>query len=336
MCLSLVFMPTNTFAGEKRKIRIVGSSTVFPFATAIAEEFGALTAFPTPTIESTGSGGGIKLFCGGIGKQHPDIVNASRAMKDSERELCRKNGVTEISEVVIGYDGIVLASSKAGQKIDLTTEQIFLALAEKVPANKDGSGDLVANYYTSWDQIDASLPNIKIEVLGPPPTSGTRDAFVELVMHKGCEKFEGYAKMPKKQRKKHCGLIREDGAYIDAGENDNLIIQKLTNNAAAYGLFGYSFLDRNLDKLDGNHVNGVEPTFENIASGDYPLSRPLFFYVKRQHIGVVPGIQEYVAEFFSEKASGEEGYLEERGLIPLSGDKRDTALRNAQNEGILN
>lgn len=337
MALLCIFTITisNESSADTRKIHIVGSSTVYPFATAVAEEFGATTSFGTPTIESTGSGGGFKLFCAGIGLNHPDITNASRAIKSTEVELCKKNGVTDISEVVIGYDGIVIANTNSVKPIEITIDQLFLALAQNVSENRDGTGKLVPNFYKKWSDIDPSLPDVKIEVLGPPPTSGTRDAFVELVMHEGCHLIQAYKDMPKKQRKKACGMIREDGAYIDAGENDNLIIQKLTKNPNSYGIFGYSFLDRNYDLIHGALVNGVEPEFENIASGDYPLSRPLFFYVKRQHIGVVPGIQEYVTEFFSEKAVGEDGYLEERGLIPLIGDKRDEAVARAQNEGII-
>ena len=329
-CSFFVILPLHA----QEKIQIVGSSTVFPFSTAVAEEFGALTTFPTPTIESTGSGGGIKLFCGGVGTEFPDIVNASRQIKPSEIELCKSHGVTEISEVIIGYDGIVIASANVSEALNLNQKDLFLALAAQVQDPQDET-KLIHNPYTFWDEINPKYPHKKIEVLGPPPTSGTRDAFVELVMHKGCKAFPLFQNMSKKERKTHCGLIREDGVFVDAGENDNLIIQKIVANPDALGIFGFSFLDRNGDKIVGHHIEGVEPTFENIADGSYPVSRSLYFYVKRQHIGLVPGIKEFVAEFFREKAIGEGGYLEERGLIPLPADLQKKYYQKAKEEGIL-
>ena len=302
-------------------ISIVGSSTVYPFATVVAEQFGKTTRFKTPKIESTGSGGGFKLFCAGVGVQHPDITNASRRMKGSEFETCRKNGVREIIEVKIGYDGIVVAVAKSGKTLNLTRRQLFLALAKNVPDPK-GSQKLVDNPYRTWKDIDASLPNVKIEVLGPPPTSGTRDAFVELVMEEGANSFAFIKKMDKKAYRAAAHTIREDGAYVEAGENDNLIVQKLEANPDALGIFGFSFLDQNMDKIQGSRIDGVQPTFENIASGDYPVSRPLFFYAKKAHAGVIPGMKEYLAEFTSEKAWGSEGYLADRGLIPMPDAER--------------
>jgi phosphate transport system substrate-binding protein len=311
-------------AQQRDAISIVGSSTVYPFATVVAEKFGKAGAFKTPKVESTGTGGGFKLFCGGVGVQHPDISNASRAIKAAEFETCGKAGVTEIVEVKIGYDGIVIADSKKGPGIKLTTKDIFLALAKEVPDPKGGDA-LVPNPYKSWKDVNPALPAAKIEVLGPPPTSGTRDAFLELAMEPGALQFDGLKKLQKEDAKKFQKVfasIREDGAYIDAGENDNLIVQKLVANPSAVGIFGYSYLEQNTDKIQGAFVNGSQPTFENIASGKYPLSRPLFFYVKKAHVGVIPGIREYLAEFTSEKAWGKDGYLSEKGLIPLPDAER--------------
>jgi phosphate transport system substrate-binding protein len=310
-------------AQARDQINIVGSSTVYPFATVVAERFGKSTKFDTPKIESTGSGGGLKLFCAGVGVQHPDITNASRRIKKSEVETCAKNGIAEITEVKIGYDGIVVANSKKSPLSKFTRAQLFLALAKKVPeGNKDG-GKLIDNPNQKWSDIDSSLPNIKIEVLGPPPTSGTRDAFNELVMEKGCKSFKASMKgLDKKAHKAACQGVREDGAYIEAGENDNLIVQKLEANPTAYGVFGYSFLDQNADMIQGSLIENVEPTFENISAQKYPVSRPLFFYVKKAHVGKIPGIKEYVAEFTDEKAWGPDGYLSDRGLIPLPDAER--------------
>jgi len=319
-------------AQQRDVISIVGSSTVYPFATVVAERFGKAGSFKTPKIESTGTGGGFKLFCGGVGVQHPDMSNASRAIKASEFEACQKNGVKEIVEVKIGYDGIVVANSKKGPALKLTTKDIFLALAKEVPDPKGGEG-LVANPYKTWKDVNAALPDVKIEVLGPPPTSGTRDAFLELGMEPGAIKFEGLKKLSKDDAKKFQKVfssIREDGAYIEAGENDNLIVQKLGANPNALGIFGFSFLDQNNDKIQGSYVDGNPPTFENIASGKYTMSRPLFFYVKTAHVGVIPGIKEYLAEFTSEKAWGKDGYLSEKGLIPLPDGERKQVAENVK------
>ena len=312
-------------AAEARdQIRIVGSSTVFPFATKVVEWFGRTTRFKTPVIESTGSGGGLKLFCAGIGVRHPDITNASRRIKRSEIDRCAGNGVKEIIEVKIGYDGIVIASSKNGPRIKLSKRQIYLALGKTVPADEKG-GKLIDNPYRKWSDIDKSLPDTRIEVLGPPPTSGTRDAFVELAMEGGCRTFPAIEAMRKKNRKTYkaiCHGIREDGAFVEAGENDNLIVQKLVANPNAYGVFGFGFLEQNVDRIRGAVVDGVEPTFENITDGSYGVSRSLYFYVKKAHVGVIPGIREYVREFTSDKAWGMEGYLVDTGLIPMSDAER--------------
>ncbi len=326
------------FAGSARdSINIVGSSTVYPFATVVAERFGKGGQYKTPKIESTGSGGGFKLFCAGVGVEHPDITNASRRMKETEFETCAKNGVTEIVEVKVGYDGIVVANAKSAPLLKLTRKALFLALAKEVPDPKGGE-KLISNPYKTWKSIDASLPDAKIEVLGPPPTSGTRDAFVELVMEEGANSFDWIKALAKSDAKKHKAItngIREDGAYIEAGENDNLIVQKLEANKNAFGIFGFSFLDQNADKIKGSLIEGMEPTFENIASGKYPVSRPLFFYVKKAHAGVIPGIKEYVAEFASDKTWGPDGYLSEKGLIPMPEAERKAFGDAAKNLTVL-
>lgn len=308
-----------TVSAEGRsQLSMVGSSTVFPFASVVAERFGQTTSFPTPTIESTGSGGGLSLFCQGIGESTPDVTNASRRIKASEVELCASNGVDEITEVLIGYDGLALANSVEGPELELSKAQIFLALAETVP-NPDGSG-MVTNPYENWSDIDNSLPNVAINVLGPPPTSGTRDAFVELVMEEGCMEFDAIASLADSDEDKMeevCATMREDGAFVEAGENDSLIVSRLDNDPNALGIFGYSFLDQNSDKVQSVAVDGVKATFDTIADGSYKVSRPLFFYIKKAHVGVIPGIEEYVAEFTSRRAVGPNGYLIDRGLIPL-------------------
>lgn len=327
-------------AASRDYISIVGSSTVYPFATVVAEQFGKNTQFKTPKVESTGSGGGLKLFCAGVGVEHPDITNASRRIKKSEYEMCQKNGVADIIEVKIGYDGIAIANSKKGVPMSLTKRDIFLALAKDIP-NPDGSESLVANPNETWKDVRSDLPNITIEVLGPPPTSGTRDAFAELAMEGGCKTYDwikdikaqskaakkegnkDLAKKLKSEYKTVCHTVREDGKYIEAGENDNLIVQKLDANPKALGVFGYSFLEENMDKVRGSEVEGVKPTFESIADGSYPVSRPLFFYVKKAHVGVIPGVQEFLNEFTSEKAYGDDGYLSDRGLIPMPTEERD-------------
>lgn len=325
--ISLV-LTTNAFARDK--IQTVGSSTVYPFATVVSENFGR-THGSTPIIESTGTGGGFKLFCKGTGVETPDISNASRAIKSKEVENCKSNGVTPV-EVKIGYDGIVIANDKSGFAFELTLREVYLALAKKVPHGiytPWPPGDMMDNPYVMWSDINPALPNKKIEVLGPPPTSGTRDAFLELVMEKGAKTFPELKDLRKKDKKAFKRLthtIREDGAYIEAGENDNLIVQKLRANPDAVGIFGYSFLDQNTDTVKGAKIEGVEPTFENIASGQYKVSRPLFFYVKKEHVGVIPNLKEYVLFFVSEQMIGDEGATIDKGLIPLDEDARQ-ALR---------
>ena len=285
-------------------------------------------------VESTGSGGGLKLFCAGVGLGHPDITNSSRRIKMSEVKTCASNGVTDIVEIEVGFDGIVLANSRSAERYSLTVDQIFRALAKQIPVN----GKLVDNPNQTWKDVDASLPDVKIEVLGPPPTSGTRDAFVELAMEAGAKKSEMLAALrqsDKKAFKAVAHAVREDGHYVEAGENDNLIVQKLQANPAALGIFGFSFLDQNEDQIQGSIVDGHEPTFENIAEGHYSISRSLFFYVKKAHVGQVPGIQEFVEEFTSERAAGPDGYLLDKGLIPLPDDKLMQIRKRGEEMSVL-
>jgi len=331
---------TAQFATAARDyISIVGSSTVYPFATVVAERFGKTTNFKTPKIESTGSGGGLKLFCQGVGVNHPDITNASRRIKSSEVQLCASNGVDDIVEVLIGYDGIVIGSSNKSKQMEISRKDLFVALAKRIP-NPDGSATLIDNPHKLWRDVNPALPATAIEVLGPPPTSGTRDAFAELAMEGGCKKFGWIANLKKESKaekklgnkaeasqlkrkyKSICHTVREDGPFIEAGENDNLIVQKLNGNPNALGIFGFSFLDQNSDQIQGSKIDGQEPTFDTIADGSYPVSRPLYFYVKKDHMGTIPGMKEYLSEFTSEKAFGEEGYLTEKGMIPLGDSER--------------
>jgi phosphate transport system substrate-binding protein len=308
-------------AFARDEIRIVGSSTVYPFTTAVAESFAKASGMKTPVVESTGTGGGFKLFCAGVGADFPDFANASRAIKKAEFETCAKNGVTDIVEIKVGYDGLTMASAASGPDAKFTKQQIFMALAKQVP---DKDGKLVDNPYKMWNEIDAALPAEKIEVLGPPPTSGTRDSFAELVMEKGAEKFETLAAMKKDDAKafeKVWKTMRTDGAYVEAGENDNLIVQKLEANPQAFGIFGFSFLEENQGKIKGAEIEGKMPSFETVASGEYKVARPLFIYAKKQHVGVIPGMAEFVAEYTSAKAMGEDGYLADKGLIPLPADQ---------------
>lgn len=321
--LGLAFSAGAFAQAGRDYVYVVGSSTVYPFATVVAERFGRSSEFKTPKIESTGSGGGLKLFCDGVGVDYPDVANASRAIKQSEVETCAANGVTEIVEVKIGYDGIVLANAIGADTIELSRADIFLALAKEVPGDVDG--ELIENPYQTWQDVNPELPAIRIEVLGPPPTSGTRDAFVELAMEGGCKATPWIKELKSSDKnlyKAICHTIREDGAYVEAGENDNLIVQKLQANPDALGIFGFSFLDQNMEKVKGSLIDGVAPTFDAIADGDYPVSRSLYFYVKKAHVDVIPGLRGYLREFTSERAWGEDGYLSERGLIPMPDEER--------------
>ena len=310
--IAAAVMSVAGVAQARDQIRIVGSSTVYPFASYVTEEFGALTNYPTPVIESTGSGGGIRLFCNGVGEGTPDITNASRRMKLSELERCEENGVTDITEAKIGSDGIVLGLAASNEPIDLTLEQIFLAVAAQVPVD----GELVENPYTNWSDIDASLPDRAISIYGPPSTSGTRDAFEELVMEAASSEMDIYGEEGYTD-------IRTDGVYIDAGENDNLIVQRLAEDTGAFGIFGYSFLVENPDTIMGATIGGVEPEVEAISSGEYPVARSLWFYLKNQHADEVPPMYEYANMFMEDQMIGDDGYLIDLGLIPLPESERE-------------
>jgi phosphate transport system substrate-binding protein len=304
--LALCLMAST--ASARDQISIVGSSTVFPFATTVAEKFGQGFYFKTPVIESTGSGGGIKMFCKGVGTDTPDITNASRAIKKKEIETCAKNGVTPI-ERLIGYDGITISTSKAGNNFPITKEEVYRAVAAEV---WDGE-KFVKNTFETWNDINPSLPKLKIDIMVPPTTSGTRDAFVELVLHAACKKLG----MDKKTYKAHCTALRTDGQHVvQMGENDNLLIEKLQNDKDRMAVFGFSFLDQNSDKVKAHPIDGVYPSFESIADASYSISRPLFYYIKKEHIGIVPGIEEYDALF--KKLAEPEGPLVDQGLIPLN------------------
>jgi phosphate transport system substrate-binding protein len=321
-----------TAAAARDQIRVVGSSTVFPYTQAVAEEF-ANQGGVAPVTESTGTGGGMQVFCGGVGEGHPDVTGASRAMKLSEFELCTSNGVTDITEALIGYDGLAIAVSRKNEfDWDLTLTQVYLALAAKVPVD----GALVDNPFKKWSDIDAALPATDIVAYGPPPTSGTRDAFVELAMHVGCQATD-FAKALKESAseddyakfvEEDCSRMRQDGPFVEAGENDNLIVQRLEADPNAVGIFGYSFLFENLDKLKDVKINGVEAGMETIASFEYPIARPLFIYVKNAHRGVITGLNEFVTLYASDDMMGAGGILSERGLVVL-GDTELAAVQSA-------
>ncbi len=320
-----------TTLSARDQIKIVGSSTVYPFASSVAEELGATTKHPTPVVESTGSGGGMKLFCAGNAMNTPDITNASRRMKAKEFKLCEKNGVDNITEAIIGYDGIAFAQAKSNGDFDISRKNLALAVAKEVPS-KDGKS-LIANPYKKWSDIDSSLPNREIIIYGPPKSSGTRDAFEELVLQKTFKKMSVYTDLYKKDKKankkyKKYSIVRTDGVFVESGENDNLIVQKLNKNKNAFGVFGFSFLVENDDMIKGATINGVEANPENISSSKYPVSRSLFFYIKNSHAKKVPAMNEYVKLFMSEKMIGFDGILGEIGLIPLPENTR-TDIRNS-------
>ena len=295
----LLAVGVASVAQAREQISITGSSTVYPFSTVVAERFGE-TGFKTPVVESTGTGGGMKIFCKGIGTHTPDITNASRKIKDKEIKLCKSNGVTAIDQVIVGLDGIAFVQNGDQKQVNFTRQQIWQAMAAKGSLPK------------KWSDIDPSLPNIEIAIMVPPPTSGTRDAWNSLVMKKGCPKEV------KEVNKKHCNLMREDGAVIEVGENDTLIVQKLQSEDEKFGIFGYSYYLNNKDKTIAHKIEGVEISLEGIQDGSYPISRPLFFYVKKQHVGVIPGIDKFIKDFTSKRAIGPRGYLTELGLIPLA------------------
>ena len=301
----------STAAQARDQIQIVGSSTVYPFTTIVAEKLGQ-KGFKTPIVESTGTGGGMKLFCAGVGPNFPDMNNASRAIKGSEKELCASNGVTDIIELQVGNDGIAFANSVKAQKLNFTAEQLWMAMAEKGPKP------------TRWNEIDPALPNVEIKILAPPPTSGTRDAWNSLIMSKGCDSAV------KSADKDECELFREDGAVEEAGENDTLIVNRLVADPEAFGIFGFSFLDQNQDRIQGSSINGVDISLDTIQTYEYPIARPLFFYVKKAHIGVIPGMKEMLDEYVSDAATGEYGYLGDAGLVPHSAAKEAEMRKRVQ------
>jgi phosphate transport system substrate-binding protein len=324
LSIAIALMAISSSAYAREQIRVVGSSTVYPFTTTVAEAF-ARSGNKAPIVESTGTGGGIKLFCAGVGKTFPDMVNASRAIKPAEIELCKNNGVTDIIEFKVGIDGIVLAQSKKSPVLNLTLEQVFMALAANVPV-----GDkLVANPNKTWTDINPVLPKMKIEVLGPPPTSGTRDSFHELFLEHAANKIPFMKTLDKKAFETAWKSIRQDGAYVEAGENDNVIVQKLEVNPTSIGIFGFSFLEEN-PNLRGVSIDGVQPTFDNISSGKYPSARPLFIYVKKQHIGVIPNLDKLIKEYISAKALSHNGYLARKGLVPLPKDELNKQIEKAK------
>jgi len=304
-------------AQARDQIKIVGSSTVYPFSSYVAEALGSTTKFKTPVVESTGSGGGMKLFCAGNGMDTPDITNASRRMKAKEFKTCQKNGVKNITELVVGYDGIAIAQSKSAAPINLTRKELLLAVAAKVP-NKDESG-LIDNPYHYWNEINPKLPHRKITIYGPPTSSGTRDAFEDMILKHNTKHWKVYNDAGYKKFHE----IRQDGVYVPSGENDNLIVQKLTKDTAALGIFGYSYLAENTDKIAAATIEGVAPAPETVQNGSYKLSRSLYFYIKQSHIGKVPGIPEYANLFMSEQMIGDDGECADIGLIPLPGSLRD-------------
>lgn len=309
LLIAFIMSLMTTISYARDQIKIVGSSTVFPFSTVVAERFGK-TGYKTPVIESTGTGGGMKLFCAGVGPNTPDVSNASRAIKTKEIELCKKNGVTDITQVIIGLDGIAFASSAKGENYNFTKEQIWEAMSAK------------GSHPEKWSDIDPSLPDYKIAVLTPPATSGTRDAWNSLVMSKACPKEI------KEVNKKDCNLLREDGAVIEVGENDTLIINKLVSDKKVFGIFGFSYYDNSKDKIQAHKIDNVEISLDGIQDGSYPISRPLFFYVKDQHRDVIPGLDKFIKEFTSKKAAGKRGYLLGLGLVPLANPQESVSKIN--------
>lgn len=331
LAVALGLVAASGVAQARDNIEIVGSSTVFPFSTAVAEQFAKKNGGAAPKVESTGTGGGMKLFCAGAGIETPDITNASRRMKKSEMETCQKNGVNEVTEIKIGYDGLAVAQSKNAEPIKLSARELYLAVAKEIP-QPDGS--FVPNTYQTWKDVNPNLPAHAIEVIGPPPTSGTRDSFVELGVEKGCMLFQGIPELKKKDEKlfkEKCHTLREDGKFVEAGENDNLIVQKLQANPKAVGVFGYSFLEQNADALKAVAIAGVEPSVATVMDGSYPMARSMYIYAKNGHVGQVAGIKEFLAEFTSEAAMGTDGYLADKGLIPLKADELKASQDAAAN-----
>ena len=344
LLMALAWISPSAFAQVRNEIRITGSSTLYPFVTAVAEDFGRRTPFKAPIVEGIGTGGGMKAFCAGVGVDYPDIVNASRQIKESELRYCVENGVDKIIEIKVGYDGIVLANTKVSERLNLSLKEIYLALAKVIPApdTDGGPGNMVPNPHTKWSDINPDLPTTPILVLGPPPTSGTRDSFNEMALTAGCNSFAGLKSLSRTDPDQHrqlCQSIREDKVYVESGENDNLIVQKLQTNFDALGIFGFSFLDQNSDVLQPAYIKTatdlIPPNFDTIADTDYPIFRALYFYVKQEHIEFIPGIQEYIQTFTSEDTWGDFGYLVDRGLIPLKDGERKFFAEAASEMRIL-
>ncbi|RZJ18912.1 MAG: phosphate ABC transporter substrate-binding protein [Brevundimonas sp.] len=311
----------DTGGQARNGVWAAGSSTLFPFATRVAENFARTSGGAAPRVESLGTGGGIQAFCQGVGPSTPDIANASRQMKASEFELCQKNGVTDIVEIKIGFDGIVIATARTGNSFNFELNDVFEGLAKDVPG---ADGQFVANPTKVWSDVNKALPNQRIQVYGPPPTSGTRDAFLELGMTPGAKLIPAVAAVEAQDKTRFETLshtLREDGAWIDSGENDNAIVQTLTRTPGSLGVFGFSFLEQNLDTVKAETIDGVVPSADTIADGSYPLARSLYIYVKKAHVGVTPGLEQFVQEFISEGSAGRGGYLQDRGLVPLPADQ---------------
>lgn len=322
-CVLLHAVPAD--AQMRRNIRIVGSSTVYPFSKAVAGRFSRTNPnVPAPVVESTGTGGGFKLFCAGVGANHPDITNASRRIKASEFKLCQSNGVTLVTEIAVGLDGLALATGETTPRMSLTTREIYMAVA-KTPFGKP-------NTSKTWKDINPKFPATPIRIYGPPTSSGTRDSLVELLMKPGCETNAGMVAMKKANEAKYnsiCTSVREDGAFVPSGENDNLIVQKLASNAGTVGIMGFSYVEENPGKLNPVIINGVSPTFETIASFKYPGARPMYMYVKNAHLKAIPGMRAYLAEFARESTWGPQGYLRPLGLISLPDAVRQRNVRFA-------
>jgi phosphate transport system substrate-binding protein len=323
----------STTADARTQMRAVGSSTVYPFAKIVAERISrANPRLGTPIIESTGTGAGMKLFCAGVGERFPDVENASRRMKASEAKQCAANGVTAITEIQVGLDGVTFATAKNSPLRNVSQRDIYLALA-KTPFGKP-------NRAKTWKDVNGSLPAIPIRVYGPPPTSGTRDALAELILTPPCEANASMAALKKSDENKFkaiCTGVREDGAYIQAGENDNLIVQKIEANAGTIGIFGFSYLEENMDKLKGIPVNGVTPTYDSISAFKYPGARPLYIYIKNAHAGAIPAVRAYAAEFTKESAFGPNGYLRrDGGMIAAPNNVRARSQQAARSLSPLN
>lgn len=358
IALALSAGASGAHAQSRDSIRIVGSSTVFPFTTAVSENYGSTSGFRTPVVEATGTGGGMNLFCAGVGLRHPDITGASRRMLPTELDLCRRNGVTSITEIMIGFDGIVVTRGAGTPALDFERSELFLALAATIPMPVDDSGEAVfsadgemlpgrdfndvaayscdafiPNPHRLWSDIANDLPADRIEVIGPPPTSGTRDSWIELGIQPGARQIECLDALRGSDRGRFeevSSRLREDGPWIDGGENDNVIVQTIANSSTAVGVFGYSYLEQNSDRLVAATIEGVEPEYDDISEGVYPIARSMFMYVKNQHVAAVPGIAEWIEELTSEDAFGPFGYLADRGLVALPEARREEVREHAR------